>query len=143
MGAVSAVSLLGVGLLSFDEVRLKKASSILVSFAVGALLGDAFIHLIPEAFETGTSPLRSSLLILSGMILFFSVEKLLHHHSSLHLAHPHEQKYPELSAINVIGDAIHNFIDGVIIGASYLVSPAIGFSTTLAVILHESSQAAW
>ena len=76
-------------------------------------------------------------------MVFFIVEKLLRHqHGVLH-EHYHGQpelRRPELAAINILGDAIHNFIDGVVIGASYLVSPLLGLSTTIAVLLHEIPQ---
>jgi zinc and cadmium transporter len=76
------------------------------------------------------------------MLLFFVIEKLLrHHHGLLHRHHHGEEtSRPELAAINVLGDAIHNYVDGLLIGASWLVSPALGFSTTLAVVLHEIPQ---
>jgi zinc and cadmium transporter len=74
-------------------------------------------------------------------MLPFVVEKLLRH---THVLHAHESEAevcrPELAAINVLGDGIHNFIDGVLIGASYLVSPTLGASTTIAVLLHEIPQ---
>lgn len=144
--AVSLVSLAGLLTLSMDEPRVRKLATFLVSFAVGALLGDAFIHLIPETFESPGHPetsLSPSLLILGGMMAFFVVEKLLRHsHGILHEhyhGHP-ELKRPELATINILGDAIHNFIDGIMIGASYLVSPTLGLSTTIAVLLHEIPQ---
>ena len=129
-----------------DEARVRKLATFFISFAVGALLGDAFIHLIPETFAAAVSlgtPLGPSLLVLSGMMVFFVVEKLLRHsHGVLH-KHFHGQqavKRPELAAINILGDAIHNFIDGMVIGASYLVSPTLGLSTTIAVLFHEIPQ---
>ncbi len=143
--AVSLVSLVGVATLSLDEPRLRRLATVLVSFAVGALLGDAFIHLVPEAFARPEAGLRPSLLVLSGMLLFFVVEKLLRHaHGPLHVhAHGEERApgaRPELAAINVVGDAIHNFIDGMLIAASWLASPTLGLTTTMAVFLHEIPQ---
>jgi zinc and cadmium transporter len=142
--AISLVSLIGVLTLSMDERRLSQLSLVLVSFAVGALLGDAFIHLIPASFERSTAAgtLGSSLLVLSGMLLFFVVEKLLRHlHGPIYRQHhPGEASRPELAVINVIGDGVHNFIDGVLVGASYLASPVLGLSTTVAVLLHEIPQ---
>ncbi|EKD41578.1 MAG: hypothetical protein ACD_73C00645G0001, partial [uncultured bacterium] len=137
--AVSLVSLVGLFTLSMNELRLHSLAILFVSFAVGALLGDAFIHLIPESFTIDSSlpPLVWSLLILGGMMLFFLVEKLLRHRYGIFCV---EVKKPELAVINILGDAIHNFIDGVLIGASYLVSPALGISTTIAVFLHEVPQ---
>jgi zinc and cadmium transporter len=139
---VSLVSLVGLATLSLNEARIHRLAAILVSFAVGALLGDAFIHLIPEAFASARVGLKVSLLILTGMMLFFAVEKLLRHqHGPLHRHHhPEEAGRTALAAINIVGDAIHNFIDGVLIGASYLASPTLGISTTIAVFLHEIPQ---
>jgi zinc and cadmium transporter len=144
--AVSLVSLVGLLTLSASEARLRRIATFFVSFAVGALLGDAFIHLIPETFASTTShagQLSRSLLILGGILLFFVVEKLLlHRHGVLHSQFhaDHAGKRPELVAINLVGDAIHNFVDGTMIGASYLADPALGVSTTLAVLLHEIPQ---
>jgi zinc and cadmium transporter len=140
--AVSLVSLLGLLTLSADEARVRRLAGALMSFAVGALLGDAFIHLIPEIFATGEPTLRPSLLVLGGMLVFFVVEKLLrHHHGTLHVHHhEHARGHAELAAINLIGDAVHNFIDGVLIAASYLSSPTLGLATTVAVLLHEIPQ---
>jgi zinc and cadmium transporter len=141
VAAVSLVSLLGLATLTLSAVQVRRIATMLVSFAVGALLGDAFIHLIPEAFARSGGPLRPSLLILVGMLLFFMLEKLLRHqHGPLHDQHHPGTRLPELAAINIVGDAVHNFIDGILIGASYLTSPALGVSTTLAVLLHEIPQ---
>jgi zinc and cadmium transporter len=125
---------------------VRSLTACFVSFAVGALLGDAFIHLIAQIFSVEGQRLvsfESSLLILAGIMVFFAVEKLLlHHHGVLH-QHFHGGEHidrPELAAINLLGDAIHNFIDGLVIGASYLVSPTLGVSTTMAVLLHEIPQ---
>lgn len=138
---VSLVSLTGVAGLSLSPQRLQRVATVLVSLAVGALLGDAFIHLIPEAFAPANHTLRASLLILGGMLLFFVVEKLLRH------GHPHSRVNADLhttnavlATINVVGDAIHNFLDGVLIGASYLAGPTVGISTTIAVLFHEIPQ---
>lgn len=139
-----AVSLAGMLTLSMSETRVRRLATFLVSFAAGALLGDTFIHLVPEIFADARGPraLRASLLILAGVLLFFVVEKLLRHqHGLLHRHHHHEGVgRPELAAVNILGDAIHNYIDGLLIGASWLASPALGISTTLAVLLHEIPQ---
>lgn len=141
---VGAVSLAGLLTLSMSETRVRRLATFFVSFAVGALLGDTFIHLVPEIFADARGPraLRASLLILAGMLLFFVVEKLLRHqHGLLHRHHHHEGiERPELAGVNILGDAIHNYIDGLLIGASWLASPALGISTTLAVLLHEIPQ---
>jgi zinc and cadmium transporter len=131
--AVSAVSLAGLLTLSMSERRLKQLAAFFISFAAGALLGDAFIHLIPGIFATTREPLVRSLLILGGILLFFAVEKLIRREQGT-------IERPALAVVNVIGDGIHNFIDGLLIGASWLAGPALGVSTSLAVLLHEIPQ---
>lgn len=135
---VSLVSLIGVFTLSFKEEIIKKYIDLFISLAVGALLGDAFIHLIPEAFEKNINPLAPSLLIIFGILIFFTMEKFLHWH--------HHGEDKEVDHIHPVGklllftDGFHNFIDGIIIGVSFLISIPIGIATTLAVILHEIPQ---
>jgi zinc and cadmium transporter len=110
----------------------------LISFAIGALAGDAFIHLIPEAFAELGPGLSTSLLIILGMVIFFSVERFIrwrHCHLPISEHHVHP-----VATLNIVGDAVHNLIDGIIIGASYLISFPIGLTTTLAVVLHEIPQ---
>ncbi len=135
---VSLVSLVGVICLSFDLKRLKSIVLFLVSFSAGALFADAFVHLLPEAVEEYGFGVELSLYVLSGIIFFFIVEKFIHwHHCHLepNKHHPHPFAY-----MNLLGDAVHNFIDGLIIGASYLVNVPTGIATTLAVVLHEIPQ---
>jgi len=144
--AVSLISLVGLATLSMNATRIRQLATLFVSFAVGALLGDAFIHILPEAFGDSHSDgraLAASLMVLVGMLVFFIAEKLLRHrHGVLHAHHHGEDapSRPELAAINIFGDVIHNLIDGVLIGASYLASPSLGVSTTIAVALHEIPQ---
>ncbi|MDP2918816.1 MAG: ZIP family metal transporter [Dehalococcoidia bacterium] len=134
---VSVLSVIGIIFLAYDRVRLQKILLFLVSFAIGGLAGDAFIHLIPQSLELNPSP-STSLLIISGMLLFFTMEKFIrwrHCHIPTSENHVHP-----VAVLNLIGDGIHNFIDGILIGASYLVSIPIGITTTLAVVLHEIPQ---
>jgi zinc and cadmium transporter len=131
---VSGLSLTGLFFISMDEARLGKILLFMVSFAVGGLFGDAFLHLLPEAFaKMGTGP-RAPLLALAGIFMFF-LEKFLswrHCHVPTSERHPHPMVF-----MNLIGDAVHNFIDGAVIGASYLIGAHVGLATTLAVVLHE------
>jgi zinc and cadmium transporter len=136
--AVSLVSLIGIFGLSLKEEWLKKYIFIFISLAVGALLGDAFIHLIPEAFEEASNPLLVSLLIISGILFFFILEKFLHWHH--HGDDTEENHIHPVGKLVLFSDGVHNFIDGVIIGVSFLVSIPLGIATTLAVILHEIPQ---
>jgi zinc and cadmium transporter len=135
--AVSLISLIGVFTLSLKEDVLRKYIFIFISIAVGALLGDAFIHLIPEALENTTNPTLVSILIISGIILFFILERLLHwhHHGEKEESHTHS-----VGKLVLLSDSFHNFLDGIIIAASFMVSVPVGIATTLAVILHEIPQ---
>lgn len=133
---VSLMSLVGVVSVFFSENKLNSALRLFVSFSVGSLLGDAFIHLIPEAFSQGE--LSVSFSILAGIVTFFVLERF------IHWRHCHEAGCEEhehvLPWVILFGDGLHNFIDGIIIGASYLVSIPLGIATTLAVIFHEIPQ---
>lgn len=135
---VSIVSLIGVLSLSIKSSRLKKVLVYAISFSAGALFGDAFIHLIPEAVEETGFGLETSLYILLGIIFSFVIEKFIHWRHC-HMPHSKEHIHP-FAVMNLLGDGVHNFIDGLIIGASYLVSIPTGIATTIAVILHEIPQ---
>ncbi|MFH1749487.1 MAG: ZIP family metal transporter [bacterium] len=139
--SVTLISLVAfVGILSFplQKKTLKNSLLFLVSFAAGSLLGGAFIHLLPEAIEESGFTTSLPLFILLGIIIFFTIEKF------LHWQHCHSvdcDKHPKsLAIINLVGDGFHNFIDGLIIGGSYLVSIPLGIATSIAVLLHEVPQ---
>jgi len=136
--AVSLVSLVGVFTLSLRADIIKKYISLFISLAVGALLGDAFIHLIPEAFETSSNALNTSLLIIGGIFIFFILEKFLHWHH--HEDDSDENHVHPVGKLVLFSDGIHNFIDGIVIGASFMVSIPVGIATTMAVVLHEIPQ---
>jgi zinc and cadmium transporter len=135
---VSLISLVGVFALSFDQKKLYKVLIYLVSFSAGTLMGDAFLHLIPEAFENSGNSVQISFSILGGILIFFLIEKSIrwrHCHEEPCEDHPHPFSY-----VILFGDSIHNFIDGMIIAASFLVSIPLGIATTTAVIFHEIPQ---
>lgn len=135
---VSLVSLIGMLTLSLRSKSLQKMLLLLVSFAAGALFGDAFIHLIPEAARVNGFTTNTSISILSGLALSFLIEKIIHwkhSHRSAKTDHVHP-----FAMMNLFGDGLHNFIDGLVIGGSYLVSVPVGLATTLAVVLHEIPQ---
>jgi len=135
---VSLISLVGVLTFLIKEEKLKKLLLYLVSFSAGGLFGDAFIHLIPEAAGENGFGLQVSLYILIGIIFSFIVEKFFqwrHCHIPTSEEHPHSFAY-----MNLFGDAVHNFLDGLIIGGSYFVSLPLGLATTLAVVFHEIPQ---
>ncbi len=136
--AVSVFSLVGILTIAIKQAYLKKALIFLVSFAAGALLGDVFIHLLPELAEKGGLTLKSSLFILLGMLIFFVLEKILHWRHC-HLSATHDHTHP-LAHMNLVGDALHNFTDGMVIAGSFMISVPVGMATTVAVVLHEIPQ---
>ncbi|MFY9484574.1 MAG: ZIP family metal transporter [Patescibacteria group bacterium] len=135
---VSLISLVGVVTLALQQKFLHKILHVLVSFAVGGLIGDALIHLLPEAFEKVEKNLSVSLYAIAGVLIFFLLEKAVAWHRSHNLENAHPSHH--IGVLNLIGDGLHNFIDGLLIAASYLVSIPLGIATTLAVILHEIPQ---
>jgi len=135
---VSLVSFVGIFFLSIKEETLKKYIGVFISLAVGALLGDAFIHIIPEALENSSSSILVSILIIVGIFIFFILEKVLHWHH--HGEDAEDEHVHPVGKLILFSDGVHNFIDGVIIGASFLVSIPIGIATTIAVIFHEIPQ---
>lgn len=135
---VSLISLVGVFALSLGEEVLRKYIFLFISLAVGALLGDAFIHLIPEALEESSNVILTSVLIIAGILLFFTLEKFMHWHH--HGEDKEESRIHPTGKLVLLSDGIHNFIDGIIIGASFIVSIPIGIATTSAVIFHEIPQ---
>ncbi len=135
---VSLVSFVGVFSLSIGEVLLKKYINFFISLAIGALLGDAFIHMIPEAFKSGLNSSTIGILIIIGLLIFFIVEKFIHWHH--HGEDKEDDHIHPVGKLVLFTDGFHNMIDGVIIGASFLVSVPIGIATTIAVILHEIPQ---
>lgn len=136
---VSLISFIGVFALSLKEGLIRKYIFVSVSLAAGALLGDAFVHLIPEAFEA-VSPLAVSILIIGGIVFFFVLEKFLHWHHHHHEDDTSDNAIHPVGKLILFSDGVHNFIDGVIIGISFMVSIPVGVATTLAVLLHEIPQ---
>ncbi len=135
---VSLISFVGIFAISFKADKLKKILIYFVAFSAGALFAGAFLHLIPEVVEKTGFNLKIPLFILLGIILFFIIEKIVcwnHCHIPITKKHVHS-----FAIMNLVGDAFHNFLDGLVIAASYLVSIPLGITTTLAVILHEIPQ---
>ncbi len=135
---VSLVSLIGLFTFPMNERTLRKILLFFVSFSAGALFGDAFIHLLPEAAEDFGFSLTVSLSLLGGIIVFFILEKFIHWRHC-HIPTSEEHPHP-VAFMNLVGDGVHNFIDGLVIGGSYLASVPIGIATTIAVVLHEIPQ---
>jgi zinc and cadmium transporter len=136
---VSLISITGIFFLVFKSNRLQNTVFILVSLAVGALLGNTFFHLIPESFESIDNEMLVAFLILAGILVFFIMEKFLHWHHSHDVEHMehHPKSY---GYISLFADGIHNFTDGILIAAGWMAGPEIGIATTLAVVIHEIPQ---
>ena len=133
---VSLISFVGATTLVLSEKMLKRVLLALVGFSAGALIGGAFLHLLPEAIEGVEGQLTNVFLVLiSGFAVFFLIEKLLWRHC-------HEKTCPihTFAYLNLIGDGVHNFIDGLIIAAGFIVSAPLGLITTFAVAAHEVPQ---
>jgi zinc and cadmium transporter len=165
---VSLVSLVGVVVLSWGRAFLDRAVMYLVSLAAGVLLGGAFFHLIPEAYQVQGDSLLIPSYVLAGFLGFFLLERFLwaHHHGhgdeplpGRDAAAPIDdtavsEKVPEprgssagepkrfrpVVVMSLLGDGIHNLIDGMVIAAAYAASPGLGIVTTTAVLLHEVPQ---
>jgi zinc and cadmium transporter len=158
VGGVLSVLAAGIFLL-LSEKNQHKVLPHGISFAIGALLAVAFWGLIPEAFEHA-KPNEIQLLsgtILAGILGFFVLEKLLiwrhchfgeceahgddeHQHPEHSHGHSHSHGEKSAGAFIILGDSIHNFVDGVLIGAAFLVNPHLGIVTSLAVATHEIPQ---
>jgi zinc and cadmium transporter len=140
---VSLVSLIGIISLGFKN-NLNKLLLPLVSLSAGTLFGGAFLHLLPEAVEKAGFTLQISLTLLSGIVIFFILEKLIHwRHCHAHAhdkSHKHKTSLKHIAIMNLTGDGLHNFLDGLIIAGSYMISVPVGIATTIAVILHEVPQ---
>ncbi|MFH1822157.1 MAG: ZIP family metal transporter [Patescibacteria group bacterium] len=135
---ISLISFIGALSLAFSREKLNKISLFFVSLSAGTLLGGAFLHLIPEVVEKSSEGLAIWLWLLIGIIVFFVLEKIIHWrhcHIPTSEAHPHP-----FGIMNLVGDGLHNIIDGMIIAGSFLISFPLGIVTSIAVIVHEIPQ---
>lgn len=138
---VSLLSFIGALALFLKEKTLNKILLLLVAFSAGALLGGAFLHLLPEALsESGgenQAVLKIFILLLCGFCFFYILEEFIkwhHHHSSVH---PEAKPF---SYLILFSDAVHNFLDGIIIVASFAVSLPVALASVVVIVLHEIPQ---
>ncbi|MEM2118018.1 MAG: ZIP family metal transporter [Candidatus Bathyarchaeia archaeon] len=131
---VSLIAFAGIIFIGSKESFLKRILMALVGFSSGTLLGGAFLHLLPEAYEANKT--NTFYYVILGIVVFFALEKF------FYWRHCHEEECPVhmFVYLNLIGDGIHNFIDGAVIAATFMFSFDLGFATTLAVIFHEIPQ---
>lgn len=139
---VSFCSFSGLFVLWIPPERLQRITPYLISLAVGVLLGDAFIHLIPDAVARQGSLSTVCFMVLLGMILFFVLEKVVRwrHDHRINFPPSEQNDIQPIAKMNLVGDAVHNFVDGILIAGSFLVDPVIGATTTFAIIVHEVPQ---
>lgn len=141
---IALIALIGFGSLLIAKRLLSKMLAIIVAFAAGALLGGAFFHLLPEALELNGPVFEFTLI---GLLVFFVLDSLLwiYHCHAGHRLHEHENDTGScptrpIGVLNLFGDALHNLTDGIVIASAFMINPALGISTTLAVALHEIPQ---
>ena len=158
VAVVSIVSLVGALALTLPGLRSHRFLLVLVAMAAGTLVGDAFFHLVPEAAEAWEEDglAAMGLWVVGGFLAFFALEVVLRsrhahlemideaermHHSDGHDTHHHHHEVVQPYAwTNLVGDAVHNFLDGAVIAASFLVDVPLGIATTIAVVIHEVPQ---
>ncbi len=133
---VSLVSLIGIFSLLLSETALSNILLLLLGFGAGGLIGGAFLHILPEAVGESEEFLTPFIYAISGFALFFLLEKF------FYWRHCHNEKCDIhiFTYLNLIGDGFHNFIDGLVIGTSFLTDIRLGVITTLAIVMHEIPQ---
>ena len=131
---VSFISLIGIFTFSIKDKLLKKILLVLVGFSAGTLMGGAFLHLIPESLEKAGSD-NVFLVVIFGFLLFFVMEKVLWRH-----CHKDKCEIHTFAYMNLVGDAVHNLIDGLIIATAFITNIPLGIATMLAVAAHEIPQ---
>ena len=118
----------------------------LISYAIGALLGAAFLEVLPNAIEAHEHIGTATSIVLAGILGFFVLEKLVlwrhchDHHCEGHEAHQPAQDHGRSGLLILVGDTFHNFVDGVLIAAAFMQDLRLGLITALAIIAHEIPQ---
>ncbi len=133
---ISSISLLGVITLKWSTEKIKKINFGLISLAAGSLIGDSFFHLLPEATEEAN--ITPWIALTFGLLAFFILEKIIHWR---HCHIPTSDNHPHpLGTMNLVGDFLHNFIDGLVLANAFLVNPILGLTTAIAIFIHEIPQ---
>ncbi len=130
---VSIASLVGIFLLQLN-IKSSKTYNILVSFAVGTILGSVFLFFIPQSFKGILSKEITLLFVISGFFLFWIFEKIIHSFQS------NRNNTVSYGYLSLYADAVHNFMDGILIGVTWLYSPEAGITTTISILFHEIPQ---
>ena len=130
---ISAIPLFAFSFMKTRDEKLRSITGVFVALAIGAMLGDVIFHIYPEA--SAVNPQMFWIFAGLGAIFFFIAEKFIHWHHHANHSHTHP-----VGKLILLGDGVHNFVDGLLIAGSFLISPSIGFATAFAVILHEIPQ---
>jgi zinc and cadmium transporter len=129
-----------VGVITLPIAKYKQLIPLLVALAAGSMLGDVFLHLLPELLEDKITPFDSQQLVwvIVGIVLFYLLETVLHwhHHHDVDDSH----KSHQIGKLVLISDSFHNFFDGIAIAAAFAVNPTVGIATTIAFMIHELPQ---
>lgn len=138
---VSLVSLVGIFIVSLSQKKTKNLVFFLVSFSAGSLMGGAFFHLIPQAIELNSQAgaVEVFKLVAGGFIVFYVMERILRWRHCHNLEKECEVHH-FIGYQNLLGDGLHNFIDGLIIFAAFSVNQSLGLAATISIILHEIPQ---
>ncbi|MBC54505.1 MAG: ZIP family metal transporter [Gammaproteobacteria bacterium] len=138
---VSAVALCSAFVLYLKDTTLTRWMPRLIALAVGVLLGDVFLHLLPDALERAPDAGSVFLWTLVGIVLFYFIEQTLHwRHDHAITSDKIAQAPKSYANMNLLGDGAHNFVDGILIAGSFLADPMLGLATTVAIVIHEIPQ---
>ena len=140
--AVVLIAACSAFVLYIKDSTLKIWMPRLIAVAVGVLLGDAFLHLLPDALKISESASSVFLWTLTGILCFYAIEQFLYwrHDHSIEMPATDARKPATFAKMNLLGDGIHNFVDGILIASSFLVDPMLGAATTFAIVIHEIPQ---
>lgn len=132
---ISSISLLAVLFLALSDKLLNLTTHYFVALSAGTMMGTAYLHLIPELSEE--IPLENLLMIiLIAFGVFFILEKIIHWRHS----HSNVETKQSIGYMNLVGDGLHNFIDGLLLAATFAVDVRLGIMASFAVALHELPQ---
>jgi zinc and cadmium transporter len=135
------LSLLGGVTLLWNPGLTRKFMLTLISFGAGAFLAAAFLDILPEAIELAQEPHSVFMAVLAGFVLFFSAERLaMKYLGDKREKHTHDEHTESLPLLLILGDSLHNFLDGILIAIAFAANPTIGLSATLAIAAHEIPQ---
>ena len=135
---ISLISLVGIFTISINQNFLKRITLFLISLAAGSMIGSVFFQILPELYELTENAEVAGGIVVCGLVIFFLLEKVLHWnhcHQGLEKDHKHS-----LAIKNIFADGLHNFVDGLLIGAAFTVDTEIGIAAAIAIALHEIPQ---